>query len=539
MTQPLNFTSLAPAPVGCLLDCAKTGDAANNLKLARAIDVELDGRGSEQHVKIKVGTLRVLVESIQSLDKLSASLEAALDERREELIEVRDGLIEWRTYATRLLANFFQTYPTGDTNDDNLRLMITASIEHEQRKLKVVSKERDELRNTANAADQLRKAAELERDDVILLNRNAAEEIRSLTERNGQLDLLVGELVSQRDKNGQHANQLACEVSDLKKQRERLTHLADDYRRELGAASRRCVALTNDAQALTKQRDEVTTRLANAKLQIADLKRRLDGEVKQSAAVYANIRAYAEEQEGALLLRISTLEGENRQLATNLANAGLEIASYKLLVEDLKAGTAVDRDQVKRLEETVQRQYGQLNEWYDWAAGLICSPSQLGGEGLRTAITRAMKKRKDRTEHLEAALNSVTAQRDAWVIWAREFADAPAGLHTTEQLISLVKEKVKGSQHTFQGTLKVTKLKGDAVASGEEVKEYVLPVARGWSITRDGEAMITNAVIASGSIPASKVKFSEAMEDAIREIIQRDIAPINNAISDILSKMRK
>lgn len=164
MTQPLNFTSLAPAPVGCLLDCAKTGDAANNLKLARAIDVELDGRGSEQHVKIKVGTLRVLVESIQSLDKLSASLEAALDERREELIEVRDGLIKWRTYATRLLANFFQTYPTVDTNDDNLRLMITASIEHEQRKLKAVSKERDELRNTASAADQLRKAAELERD---------------------------------------------------------------------------------------------------------------------------------------------------------------------------------------------------------------------------------------------------------------------------------------------------------------------------------------------------------------------------------------
>lgn len=528
MTQPLNFTSLAPAPVGCLLDCAKTGDAANNLKLARAIDVELDGRGSEQHVKIKVGTLRVLVDSIQSLDKLSASLEAQLGERKEELIEVRDGLIEWRTYAIRMLANFFQTYPTSEAVDDNLRIMITASIEHEQRKLKVVSKERDELRNTANAADQLRKAAELERDDVINLNRNAAEEIRSLTERNGQLDLLVGEVASQRDKNGQHANQLACEVSDLKKQRERLTHLADEYRRDLGAATQRCAALTNDAQALTKQRDEAVTRLSNARLQIADLKRRLDGEVKQSAAVYANIRAYSEEQEGALLLRISTLEGENRQLATNLANAGLEIASYKLLVEDMKAGTAVDRDQVKRLEETVQRQYGQLNEWYDWAANLICSPSQLGGEGLRTAITQAMRKRRERVESLDAILKDVVSQRDSWVIWARGYTDAPAGIHNTEQLIDMVKAKVKGSQHTFQGTLKVTKLKED-----------VLLTSRGWCKMQDGNVTIQNAVIASGSIPASKVKFSEAMEEAIREVIQKELAPINGAIADILSKMRK
>lgn len=538
MTQTLNFTSPAPAPVGCLLDCAKTGDAANNLRLARAIDVELDGRGSEQHVKIKVGTLRVLVESIQSLDKLSASLEAALDERVGELIEVRDGLIEWRTYATRLLANSFMTYPTSEAVDDNLRIMITASIEHEQRKLKVVSKERDELRNTANAADQLRKAAELERDDVIHLNRNAAEEIQHLQKRAEHLDQTIVDLVRQRDKNGQQANQLACEVSDLKKQRERLTHLADDYRRDLDAAAHRCVALTNDAQALTKQRDEVTTRLANAKLQIADLKRRLDGEVQQSAAVYANIRAYSEEQEGALLLRISTLEGENRQLATNLANAGLEIASYKLLVEDMKAGTAVDRDTVKRLEETVQRQYGQLNEWYDWASDLIITPSQPGGQALRHGIATVMQKRKERIESLEGIVKDVVSQRDAWVIWARGYTDAPAGIHNTEQLIDMVKEKVKGSQHTFQGTLKVTKLKGDVVASGEEVKEYVLPVARGWSVMQDGKVTIQNAVVAS-SIPVSKVKFSEVMEEAIRELIQKELSPINGAIADILSKMRK
>lgn len=520
MTQPLNFTSPAPAPVGCLLDCAKDSDAANNLKLARAIDVELDGRGSEQHVKIKVGTLRTLVNSIQSLDKLSASLEAALDERRGELIEVRDGLIEWRTYAMRLLANSFMTYPTSEAVDDNLRIMITASIEHEQRKLKVVSKERDELRNTANAADQLRKAAELERDDVIHLNRNAAEEIQHLTKtndnlrhtisrmetveselkqqrsvlaakvntqeheianlkkRNEHLDEGVVELVRQRDKNGQHANQLANELNEKRKEISRLLEIINRLHAEIaekrdiiGAATQRISALTNDAKALNEQ---------------------------------------------------------NSEMATRLANAGLEIASYKLLVEDLKAGTAVDRDQVKRLEETVQRQYGQLNEWYDWASDLICSPSQLGREGLRTAITRAMKKRKERTEHLEAALNSVTAQRDAWVIWAREFADAPAGLHTTEQLIAMVQEKVKGSRHTTQGTLKVTKLKED-----------VLLTSRGWCKMQDGNVTIQNAVIASGSIPASKVKFSEAMEDAIRELIQKELSPINGAIADILSKMRK
>nr|UVN10044.1 MAG: hypothetical protein [Bacteriophage sp.] len=353
MTQPLNFTSIAPAPVGCLLDCAKTGDAANNLKLARAIDVELDGRGSEQHVKIKVGTLRVLVESIQSLDKLSASLEAALDERREELIEVRDGLIEWRTYAMRLLANSFMTYPTSETVDDNLRIMITASIEHEQRKLKVVSKERDELRNTANAADQLRKAAELERDDVIHLNRNAAEEIQ----------------------------RLSC----------------------------------------------------------------------------------------------------------------------------------------------------QLNEWHDWATDVICSPSSMEPEAQRTAITQAMRKRKERIESLEGIVKDVVSQRDAWVIWAREFADAPAGLHTTEQLISMVQGKVKaGTQHTFQGTLKVTKPKEDALLT-----------SRGWCKMQDGNVTIQNAVIASGSTPASKVTFSDEMKAAIREVIRDEIADLNKAVVDILSKMPK
>lgn len=521
MTQPLNFTSLAPAPVGCLLDCAATdSDAANNLRIARAIDVELDGRGSEQHVKIKVGTLRALVGSIQSLDKLSASLEAALGERREELIEVRDGLIEWRTYATRLLANFFQTYPTGDTNDSNLRLMITASIEHEQRKLKVVSKERDELRNTASAADQLRKAAELERDDVIHLNRNAAEEIQHLTKtndnlrhtisrmetveselkqqrsvlaakvntqeheianlkkRNEHLDEGVVELVRQRDKNGQHANQLANELNEKRKEISRLLEIINRLHAEIaekrdiiGAATQRISALTNDAKALNEQ---------------------------------------------------------NSEMATRLANAGLEIASYKLLVEDLKAGSAVDQDIVKRHKEAIERLSCQLNEWHYWATDVICSPSSMEPEAQRTAITQAMRKRKERIESLEGIVKDVVSQRDSWVIWARGYTDAPAGIHNTEQLIDMVKAKVKGSQHTFQGTLKVTKLKED-----------VLLTSRGWCKMQDGNVMIENAVVASGSIPASKVTFSDEMKAAIREVIRDEIADLNKAVVDILSKMRK
>ena len=209
MTESLKFTSPAPAPVSGVLVCAsRKADAENDLRLARAIDVELDGRGTEQHVKIKVGTLRVLADAVMSLAKQKVSLEAALVERREDLALSAGELRGWSTYATSLLANFFQTYPTGNTNDDNLRLMITASIEHEQRKLKVVSKERDELRNTANAADQLRKAAERERDDVINLNRNAAEEIAHLQKRNDHLDQTVVDLVRQRYKNGQQANEL-------------------------------------------------------------------------------------------------------------------------------------------------------------------------------------------------------------------------------------------------------------------------------------------------------------------------------------------
>lgn len=519
MTESLKFTSPAPAPVSGVLACAdSSGSTENNVRLARVIDIELYGRGTEQHVKIKVGTLRALTDAVELLAKEKETLVGRLDERAEDLGVAAGKLEDWRTFTRHILDRFFVTYPTSVTNDDQLRIILKAAIE-----------------SSRNESARLKG----ERENVINLNRNAAEEIQHLQKRAEHLDQTIVDLVRQRDKNGQQANQLACEVNDLKKQRERLTHLADDYRRDLDAAAQRCVALTNDAQALTKQRDEVLTRLANARLQIADLKRRLDGEVVQSANVYSNIRSHAEAQENALLQRITLLEGENRELATKLANAGLEIASYELLVKDLKAGTAVDRDTVKRQEQTIEQLYGQLNGWHDWATDVICSPSSMGAEAQRTAITSAMRKRKERVETLEATVKAIAAQRDAWVLWAKSYTDTCAVVYTNEQLLSLVKAKVKVStvdidgKQTMCGTLKVTKLKDDVVVSGEPVKEYVLPSARGWAMVKE------NAVIMNGCIPASKVTLSDEMKAAIREVIRDEIADLNKAVVDILSKMRK
>lgn len=109
----------------------------------------------------------------------------------------------------------------------------------------------------------------------------------------------------------------------------------------------------------------------------------------------------------------------------------------------------------------------------------------------------------------------------------------------TDAVELLAKEKVKVStvdidgKQTMCGTLKVTKLKDDVVVSGEPVKEYVLPSARGWAMVKE------NAVIMNGCIPASKVTLSDEMKAAIREVIRDEIADLNKAVVDILSKMRK
>ena len=162
----------------------------------------------------------------------------------------------------------------------------------------------------------------------------------------------------------------------------------------------------------------------------------------------------------------------NSELAARLANAGLEIANYKQLVEDLKAGTAFDRDTVKRQADTIDRLYGQLNEWHDWATDVICSPSSLGGEAQRTAITAAMRKRKERIESLEATVKAIAAQRDAWVLWAKSYTDTCAVAYTNEQLLSLVKAKVKAK-------VKVSTVDIDGKQTmGEEMKEAIREVVR-------------------------------------------------------------
>ena len=142
MTESLKFTSPAPAPVSGVLVCAsRKADAENDIRLARAIDVELDGCGTEQHVKIKVGTLRVLADAVMSLAKQKVSLEAALVERREDLDLVDGQLNEWRTHTRHILDTYFATYPTSNSNDQNLRLIMKAAIESAHNKNKQLNKD--------------------------------------------------------------------------------------------------------------------------------------------------------------------------------------------------------------------------------------------------------------------------------------------------------------------------------------------------------------------------------------------------------------
>lgn len=534
MTESLKFTSPAPAPVSGVLACASSeAGAENNLKLARAIVVEVADRGADQHVKIKVGTLLALALSLEGVMNVMALLEAdrdskikalsewevfvvemleqklkcppvanmkleekrkriaagidtltqRLDERSEDLALVDGQLNEWRTHTRHILDTYFATYPTSNSNDRNLRLIMKAAIESAHNKNKQLNNDYNAMHNRAYESDQLRKAAERERDDVINLNRNAAEEIQHLQKRNEHLDQTVVDLVRQRDKNGQQANQLANQLAnelvEKRKEISRLLEIIDRLHAEIaekrdiiGAATQRCTALTNDSKAMSKQ---------------------------------------------------------NSDLAARLANAGLEIGSYKQLVEDLKAGTAFDRNTVKRQAETIERLYGQLNEWHDWATDVICSPSSLGGEAQRTAITAAMRKRKERIESLEQIVKDVVVQRDAWVIWARGYTNAPAGIHSTEQLLSMVKAKVKATaegidgpaEHTMCGTMKVTQLKGDVVASDGS-----------WAMLKHG-----NAVIA-GNIPASKLTLGEEMKEAIREVVREEMSSaLKQAIKNELDKL--
>lgn len=130
MTESLKFTSPAPAPVSGALACAdSSGSTENNVRLARVIDIELYGRGTEQHVKIKVGTLRALTDAVELLAKEKETLVGRLDERAEDLGVAAGKLEDWRTFTRHILDRFFVTYPTSVTNDDQLRIILKAAIE--------------------------------------------------------------------------------------------------------------------------------------------------------------------------------------------------------------------------------------------------------------------------------------------------------------------------------------------------------------------------------------------------------------------------
>ena len=135
---------------------------------------------------------------------------------------------------------------------------------------------------------------------------------------------------------------------------------------------------------------------------------------------------------------------------------------------------------------------------------------------------------RERIEGQESAIRALTVQRDLWLQWAKQFTGKDNA--SWSELLDLVKAKVKAitegvdgpAEHTMCGTMKVTQLKGDVVASDGS-----------WAMLKHG-----NAVIA-GNIPASKLTLGEEMKEAIREVIRDEIADLNKAVVDILSKMRK
>ena len=244
MTESLKFTSPAPAPVSGVLACAsREAGAENNLALLEADRDSKIKALSEWEVfgvemlEQKFRCLPVVnMKPEEKRKRIAAGIDKLtqrLDERSEDLALVDGQLNEWRTHTRHVLDTYFATYPTSNANDRNLRLIMTAAIESAHNKNKQLNKDYNAMHNRAYASDQLRKAAERERDDVINLNRNAAEEIQHLQKRNEHLDQTVVDLVRQRDKNGQQANQLANELVEKRKEISRLLEIIDRLHAEI------------------------------------------------------------------------------------------------------------------------------------------------------------------------------------------------------------------------------------------------------------------------------------------------------------------
>lgn len=452
MTKVLNFTSVAAAPVSERIACGLLDSGCvHGLAISREIIKEVANLRADQHVKIKVGSL----------------------------------------------------------------LAIVADHEYQARKLTQAMNDYDGLsREKQQAIDDLQKVIvnlQKQNDEVVHLNRNAAEEIALLNKANEGLRATIDGI-----------NQ---EVEDLEKGNEHLDQTI---------------------ATVVCQRDELSGQLAAAKSEIANLKRRLDGEVRQSAAVYENIRAHSESEREQFLKRIAVLEGERDEAIKLLSRAKSDVADYEQLVKDREAGTAVDRNTIKRQEESIQWLYGQLNEWSDWAMPLVNTPSNVTPEGLRTAISTVMKKRQERIDSLEATVKAIAAQRDVWVLWAKSYTDTCAVAYTNDQLLSLVKAEVTSREKAVYDN----GYQAGKIAANKKSHET-------WSIKTDGPAvmngtvkaggvadrcgaMIENAVVMRGSVLASKVTFSDEMKAAIREVVQAVMdEALKQAIQNEVKKLLK
>lgn len=484
MTKVLNFTSVAAAPVSerlacCLLDSG----CVSGLEISREIKKEIALLRADQHVKIKAGSLfavvadheyqaRKLTQALNDYDDLSMAKQQ-VDEARQELIV---KLSEWEVFGLDMLEHQFKSLPVVNLKPEEKRQRIEFNIAEAMRQLEEATNcvaDKDAIiRNMQRVIDDLHTSVanlQKQNDEVVHLNRNAADEIALLNKANESINKTVDGVV--------------------------------------------------------RQRDELCSKLGNARLEIADLKRRLDGEVQQSAAVYENIRAHSESERENFLKRIAVLEGERDEAATHLVKAKSEIASYQRLVEDLKAGTGVDRDTVKRQEETIQRLYGMLNDWHDWATDVIGSPSSMGVEAQRTAISAAMKKRQARIDGQDSAIRALTVQRDLWLQWAKQFTGKDKA--SWSELLDLVKAEVTSREKAFYdngyqaGKIAANKKSHDTWSiktDGPAVMNGTVKV--GGVVAARGGAMIENAVVMSGSVKASKVTFSDEMKAAIRDVVQ-------------------
>ncbi|WNV46672.1 hypothetical protein RJ142_CDS0003 [Klebsiella phage EKq1] len=469
MTKVLNFTSVAAAPVSERLACGLLDSGCvSGLEISREIKKEIALLRADQHVKIKAGSLFAVVadhdfkakklqQALNDYDDLSRAKQQA-DEARQELIV---KLSEWEVFGLDMLEHQFKSLPVVNLKPEEKRQRIEFNI--------------------AEAMRQLEEATNfiLEKKQVISS--------------------------MQRIIDGLHE-----EVASLKKHNDEVVHLNRSQADEIALLNKANESLNKTVGVVVRQRDELCSKLGNARLEIADLKRRLDGESSRSAALTNDAKAIAEQRDEA---------------ATHLVKAKSEIASYQRLVEDLKAGTAVDRDTVKRQEETIQRLYGMLNDWHDWATDVIGSPSSMGVEAQRTAISEAMKKRQARIDGQDSAIRAISYQRDSWLQWAKQFTGTDKA--SCSELLELVKAEVSSREKAFYNN---GYLAGKIAASKPKSHDT-------WSIKTDGPAvmngtvkvggvaaragaMIENAVVMSRSIQASKVTFSDEMKAAIREVVQ-------------------